>query len=300
MNMKYKAYLCSFLLTFPILGKASAEADSLRQIQISRLQEQVNWVNPEAIRAYLDDTKSSLGDKATGLYQKLEELETLLPRVNRHLSEDTTRQTIAEAEKLLALKREIILANPLLDVDKILIARYRLGNKARKAMGPSLGTSVANYNSLFSSRRKGYDAEISQLSNLRGDIQSKTIYKPQAMDIFCFRIVGNEIGNDIVPMYARDAVITNITGGHHFAVRQIVGVAKFEVRFIDNYFLMQARSVCVYFIDLPLRKRFLFPEQYIRHETALQIQQPFCRYHLRPSRNSSFRPADYLRSGQKP
>lgn len=49
-----------------------------------------------------------------------------------------------------------------------------------------------------------------------------------------------------------------------------------------------------------LRKRFLFPEQYIRHETALQIQQPFCRYHLRPSRNSSFRPADYLRSGQKP
>ena len=136
MNMKYKAYLCSFLLTFPILGKASAEADSLRQVQISRLQEQVNWVNPEAIRAYLDDTKSSLGDKAPVLYQKLEELETLLPQVNRHLSEDTTRQTIAEAEKLLALKREIILANPLLDVDKILIARYRLGNKARKAMGP--------------------------------------------------------------------------------------------------------------------------------------------------------------------
>ena len=64
----------------------------------------------------------------------------------------------------------------------------------------------------------------------------------QAMDIFCFRIVGNEIGNDIVPMYARDAVITDIT----------VGIAKFEVRFIDNYFLMQARSVCVYFIDLPL------------------------------------------------
>ena len=178
--MKYKAYLCSFLLTFPILGKASAEADSLRQVQISRLQEQVNWVNPEAIRAYLDDTKSSLGDKVPVLYQKLEELETLLPQVNRHLSEDTTRQTIAEAEKLLALKREIILANPLLDVDKILIARYRLGNKARKAMGPSLGTSVANYNSLFSSRRKGYDAEISQLSNLRGDIQSKTIYKPEA------------------------------------------------------------------------------------------------------------------------
>lgn len=180
MKMKYRAYLCSFLLTFPFLGKASTEADSLRSLQISRLQEQVNWVNPEAIRAYLDDSKSSLGDQAPGLYQKLEELESLLPQVNQHLAKDTSLQTINEAEKLLALKREIILANPLLDVDNLLIARYHLGDKARKAMGPSLGTSTANYNSLFSNRRKGYDAEICRLSNLRGEIQSKTLYKPNA------------------------------------------------------------------------------------------------------------------------
>ena len=180
MKMKYRAYLCSFLLTFPFLGKASTEADSLRSLQINRLQEQVNWVNPEAIRAYLDDSKSSLGDQAPGLYQKLEELESLLPQVNQHLAKDTSLQTINEAEKLLALKREIILANPLLDVDNLLIARYHLGDKARKAMGPSLGTSTANYNSLFSNRRKGYDAEICRLSNLRGEIQSKTLYKPNA------------------------------------------------------------------------------------------------------------------------
>lgn len=47
-------------------------------------------------------------------------------------------------------------------------------------MGPSLGTSTANYNSLFSNRRKGYDAEICHLSNLRGEIQSKILYKPTA------------------------------------------------------------------------------------------------------------------------
>ena len=94
MKMKYRAYLCSFLLTFPFLGKASTEADSLRSLQINRLQEQVNWVNPEAIRAYLDDSKSSLGDQAPGLYQKLEELESLLPQVNQHLAKDTRLQTI--------------------------------------------------------------------------------------------------------------------------------------------------------------------------------------------------------------
>ena len=115
--MRYKLYLFSLLLTFPIWGKAATEADSLRQILINRLQEQVDWVNPKAIRAYLDDSKSSLGDQAPRLYQKLEELESLLPRVNQYLAKDTSLQTINEAEKLLALKREIILANPLLDIE---------------------------------------------------------------------------------------------------------------------------------------------------------------------------------------
>ena len=178
--MKYKVYLICFLFAFSISGKAITETDSLCQFQINRLQEQINWVNPEAIRAYLDDTKSSLGDKTPELYRKLEELETLLPQVRRHLSTDTTRRTIDEAQKLLDLKREILLANPLLDIDNILVARYRLGNQARTAMGPALGTSNANYNSLFSSRRSGYDAEISRLSNLRGSIESRTIYKPEA------------------------------------------------------------------------------------------------------------------------
>ena len=105
--MKYKAYLFSLLFAFPVLSMAAGEADSLRLLQINRLQEQVDWVNPEAIRAYLNDTKSSLGDKTPELYQKLEELETLLPQVRRHLSTDTTRRTIDEAQKLLDLKREI-------------------------------------------------------------------------------------------------------------------------------------------------------------------------------------------------
>ena len=131
--MKYKVYLICFLFAFSISGKAIAETDSLCQFQINRLQEQINWVNPEAIRAYLNDTKSSLGDKTPELYQKLEELETLLPQVRQHLSTDTTRRTIDEAQKLLDLKREILLANPLLDIDNILVARYRLGNRNRSS-----------------------------------------------------------------------------------------------------------------------------------------------------------------------
>ena len=47
-------------------------------------------------------------------------------------------------------------------------------------MGPSMGTSTANYNSLFSNSRKGYDAEIDLLTGLRGQIESSRIYKPEA------------------------------------------------------------------------------------------------------------------------
>ena len=138
---------------------------------------QIRWVNPTAIRAYLDDTKTALGGKAPALYEKLSRLETLLPGVRQAFSDkvssNATDEVIGQAQEILALKREIILANPLLDMDKIIVARYRLGNKARKAMGPSMGTSTANYNSLFSNSRKGYDAEIDLLTGLR-DIQTRS------------------------------------------------------------------------------------------------------------------------------
>ncbi len=179
--LRYKVYLLLALLSFSLPAFSTADGvDSLRQIQVNDLKTQIEWVNPSAMRAYLDDTKQSLGDKAPALYQKLSELEALLPKVRQTLSATASDEAIGDARKLLALKRELMLANPLLDVDRIVAARYRLGDKARKAMGPSMGTSTANYNSLFSNSRKGYDAEIDILSDLRGDVKSERIYKPEA------------------------------------------------------------------------------------------------------------------------
>ena len=183
--MKHKVCLLFTFLSLSVSGiSATNGQDSIRQIQLSDLEVQIRWVNPTAIRAYLDDTKTALGGKAPALYEKLSRLETLLPGVQQAFSDkvsgNTIDEVIGQAQEILALKREIILANPLLDMDKIIVARYRLGNKARKAMGPSMGTSTANYNSLFSNSRKGYDAEIDLLTGLRGQIESSRIYKPEA------------------------------------------------------------------------------------------------------------------------
>ena len=175
--MKHKVCLLFTFLSLSVSGiSATNGQDSIRQIQLSDLEVQIRWVNPTAIRAYLDDTKTALGGKAPALYEKLSRLETLLPGVRQAFSDkvssNATDEVIGQAQEILALKREIILANPLLDMDKIIVARYRLGNKARKAMGPSMGTSTANYNSLFSNSRKGYDAEIDLLTGLRGQIEA--------------------------------------------------------------------------------------------------------------------------------
>lgn len=154
--MKYCIILLSFFFTTLSNASEMPRNDLAGPENINDLKVQIQWINPTAIRAYLNDTKTLLGEKSPALYEKLSRLETLLPEVQQALSGNVSAEAIDKARKVLALKREIILANPLLDMDKIIVARYRLGDKARKAMGPSMGTSTANYNSLFSNSRKGY------------------------------------------------------------------------------------------------------------------------------------------------
>lgn len=160
---------------------APSPNDSIRQAQVNDLRGQMGWINTEALRACLNDMKPALKAQVPLLEQQLQAIEKGLPQVRLALSEATpSEEAIKEAQELLALKRNIILANPLLDTARIIVARYRLDNRARKAMGPALGTSIANYNSLFSSARKGYNAEIAILSGIRGEAKLETLYKPTA------------------------------------------------------------------------------------------------------------------------
>ena len=126
--MNYKVCLLFALFSLSLSGiSATNGQDSLRQIQLKDLEVQIRWVNPTAIRAYLDDTKTALGEKAPALYNKLSRLETLLPGVQQAfsggVSGNVVDEVIGQAQEILTLKREIILANPLLDMDKLIVAR---------------------------------------------------------------------------------------------------------------------------------------------------------------------------------
>ena len=131
------------------------------------LKSELEYFSVESVRsAYNDFCKTpSYDSKLYGA--KLSELEKLAAKNDAH-----------SQSELVKLKREILLSNPLLDNAKVIVGRYRTGNNARQIMAPSLGTQNNNWSNQSSASRSGFNAEIAELSNLRGEITSRTIFKP--------------------------------------------------------------------------------------------------------------------------
>ena len=140
------------------------------------LQSELKWLNMEAIRLAYEDMKRIEGFDAVKYLPILTELEQQVKQGFGIYSGDEA--VLVNSEKAVANKRAILLANPLLNGDKILTVRYQLGNRDRRAMAPELGTQSNNWSNQESARRKGFNADIVELSNLRDEVQIRTIYKP--------------------------------------------------------------------------------------------------------------------------
>ena len=141
------------------------------------LQSELKWLNMEAIRLAYEDMKRIEGFDAVRYLPILTELEQQVKQGFGNIYSGD-EAVLVNAEKAVANKRAILLANPLLNGDKILTVRYQLGNRDRRAMAPELGTQSNNWSNQESARRKGFNADIVELSNLRDEVQIRTIYKP--------------------------------------------------------------------------------------------------------------------------
>ena len=170
------------------LKEIEAEADPAKRSQamleladeldrVSDLQVQLSWLNIEAIGLALDDMKNQPSFNVDRCQAMLDELKQLAAKGFDSIYEGDTLAW-ADAEKALKLKKDILLANPLLDADRIVAARYILGKDDRKAMAPKLGTQNNNWSNQGSASRGGFDAAIVELTNLRGDINVREVYKP--------------------------------------------------------------------------------------------------------------------------
>lgn len=141
------------------------------------LQSELKWLNMEAIRLAYEDMKRIEGFDAVKYLPILTELEQQVKQGFGNIYSGD-EAVLVNAEKAVANKRAILLANPLLNGDKILTVRYQLGNRDRRAMAPELGTQSNNWSNQESARRRGFNADIVELSNLRDEVQIRTIYKP--------------------------------------------------------------------------------------------------------------------------
>lgn len=151
----------------------------LEEVQsVATLQSELQWLNVDAVKLAFADMAKQKGYDAPKFEPMLKELIQLEKQGFAGIYSGD-KQAMANAEKALANKRAILLANPLLDSDKVVASRFKLGTKARQAMAPALGTQANNWSNQESARREGFDAEIVELTNLRGDINMRTVYKPE-------------------------------------------------------------------------------------------------------------------------
>ena len=97
--------------------------------------------------------------------------------------EANNKSEIQKAKQLLDLLDEGLLANPVLDFDKIILLRREIGDKARQyvSMKQALGIERSNFTNIDKISPSGkWKNEISILSDLRGDQKLKTLYRPVA------------------------------------------------------------------------------------------------------------------------
>jgi hypothetical protein len=127
-------------------------------------------VNLGAARLAVADMRKEFGARLPGgdaMAARLAEAERSARSVAARLARGDA-DLLPEIERLLALQRSALLANPLLDCDKLLLVRRGAGN---------LGL-VQNWESNSSLPRSGFDNEVAILTGLRGEPKLTTLYKP--------------------------------------------------------------------------------------------------------------------------
>ena len=181
MKLEKVFFICLLVITGIMMSERLHANDDARykdSTYINHLQEDITWLNMEAIRLAFNDMKQSESFNAAACQPLLDELEQLVKKGFDGLALFDV-QDIQDAEKALALKRDILLSNPLLDGDKIVATRFVVGSRARQIMATRLGTPPSNWSNQQSAPRFGFDAEIVELSNLRDEIHLRTVFRPK-------------------------------------------------------------------------------------------------------------------------
>lgn len=155
----------------PMRLTPAERAQRSRQKLASR---RIDLINPAAIRRALADLALHFPDKfpdADALRRRADELEKNKMAAAAALRDG--REDAADAvDRLLSAQRQLLLPNPLLDFDRLLIVKR--GNRS-----PALGLPQ-NWQGNCALPRNGFDDEIATLSMRQPDAPLRRVYKPMA------------------------------------------------------------------------------------------------------------------------
>jgi formylglycine-generating enzyme required for sulfatase activity len=140
------------------LAFAAAFATAATALAVNNGDVPVN--TPASARRMIEDLTKTYGERYAGGREYLRRLASIEAKLKRGKSDESAR---AELEALL---REASLANPLLDFDKVLVIRRT--REANRALNSHTSDTL---------KRTGWDNEISELSNLRGEVTVRTVYR---------------------------------------------------------------------------------------------------------------------------
>ena len=213
----------AFVVLFSLAGPAGAsDSDSALRT--------VRSFNFRSVRLAVEDLSATYGaryPKGTAWLNRLRELEqartAVLGAWERKEPNAETR-LVKLAADLAALRSEALLANPLLDFDKLFVVKRSWktpgldppkGNRYVPSplytmYGPGLGLPV-NHTSLASVNPTGYDNEIAILSPIRPDGKLTTFYRPR----------GSEYVGEIELHWKADRLLFTGAPGNRYRVFEI-------------------------------------------------------------------------------
>jgi formylglycine-generating enzyme required for sulfatase activity len=210
-----------------------------------RLSNDLAWLDAANVRLAFEDMRKTPGYDATRFEPKLKELEQLCADGFAGIVTGSPEAKL-RAERAVQLKREILMSNPLLDGDKIIVGRYKVKGDARKVNTGSLGTQTNNWSNQTSAPRGGFNAEIAELSNLRGEIHSRTIYKPangSSVADLLLHWDGTKILFSATDDNKRWNVYEVKSDGTGF--RKVINIDEPDLEFFDATYLPDGRFVAV-------------------------------------------------------
>ncbi|HPA42017.1 MAG TPA: hypothetical protein PKV69_08405, partial [Candidatus Hydrogenedentes bacterium] len=131
--------------------------------------EEAWWAAPQHRAAALRRAVEDLAAAFPAQYAKAPEFLQRLDALDKRIAAAQGDDLKAAADELTALQREALLANPLLDFDRLLLVR-----RAEGGMG-----LPQNWQGNCSLPRAGFDNEIAVLSPVNPDGALATLYKPE-------------------------------------------------------------------------------------------------------------------------